>query len=154
MLRVISKDSTKPIYTALFSDGKNVVCTDSRRLHCAEMGEFIPSGLYRVVKNSTSEIVLDDKSAPEGTFPDYRQVLTERENWKDLSDWHRHTNGASTIYSIMSQRIKVNPGFVEDACKDHFHLQISLRADAFDPIQIRGDLGIAIIMPIQKKEIE
>ena len=151
LLKARSKDKTKPIFTCLFSDGENAVCTDSRRLHMIKLDRDIPAGLYDVITSTTNDIVLRESTVG-GQFPNYKQVLYEGEDKPvKLSVWNKLTNGARTLFDIMSKGICVNPQYIKDACEDTGELTFHSAGDV-SPIQITNDFGIAIIMPIQVKK--
>ncbi len=151
LLKARSKDKTKPIFTCLFSDGENAVCTDSRRLHMIKLDRDIPAGLYDVITSTTNDIVLRESTVG-GQFPNYKQVLYEGEDKPvELSVWNKHINGARTLFDIMSKGICVNPQYIKDACEDTGELTFH-SADGEGPIQITNGFGTACVMPIQVKK--
>jgi len=151
LLKARSKDKTKPIFTCLFSDGENAVCTDSRRLHMIKLDRDIPAGLYDVITSTTNDIVLHESTVG-GQFPDYKQVLYEGEDKPvKLSVWNKYMNGARTLFDIMSKGICVNPQYIKDACEDTGELTFH-SADGGGPIQITNSFGTACVMPIQVKK--
>ncbi len=151
LLKARSKDKTKPIFTCLFSDGENAVCTDSRRLHMIKLDRDIPAGLYDVIASTTNDIVLHESTAG-GQFPNYKQVLYEGDDKPvKLSVWDKHMNGARTLFDIMSKGICVNPQYIKDACEDTGELTFH-SAGGGGPIQITNSFGTACVMPIQVKK--
>ena len=148
LLKARGKDKTRTIFTCLFSDGENAVCTDSQRLHMIKLDRDIPAGLYDVITSTTNDIVLCE-STVDGQFPNYKQVLYAGEDEPvKLSVWNKHMNGARTLFDIISKGICVNPQYIKDACEDTGELTFH-SADGRSPIQITNDFGTACIMPIQ-----
>lgn len=149
VLRAKSNNRFKPVYTCLFSDGKNVVCTDSFRLHSIKLVRDVPEGLYDVVVSTAKEIVLE-KSIVNGQFPDYKKVLyKEKSNSRPLRVWDTRSNGARTLFDIMSQGVCINPEYIKHACENSRELKIIISESATEPIQITNDFGIAVVMPMR-----
>ena len=151
LLKARDKNKMNLIFTCLFSDGENAVCTDSRRLHMIKLDRDIPAGLYDVITSTTNDIVLHESTVG-GRFPNYKQVLYAGEDEPvKLSVWNKHMNGARTLFDIISKGICVNPQYIKDACEDTGELTFH-SAGGGSPIQITNDFGTACIMPIQVKK--
>jgi len=153
VLRAKSSNPIKLVYTCLYSDGENVVCTESHRLHMIGLTmNKVPAGLYDVV--STAKEILLIESKIDGLFPDYKQVLYKgAEKAAKLSPWIKSSNGATTLFDIMSKGFCVNPEYIKDACADCVDLQIIYHNidNSMTPVQIFNDFGIAVIMPLEVK---
>lgn len=149
VLRAVSKDLIKPVFTKLLSDNGVIVGCDSRRLHTASV--TIPDGFYDVIKNTASEIILE-LGELDGQYPPYEKVLcSDRENFVPLDKFDaKYTGGAKTLFQLAQAGFCLNTHFVEDACKDMQELRVSF--GAFDaPVVITNELGRAVIMPIATK---
>ena len=150
LLKARSGDTIKPVFTCLYSDGKNAVCTDSHRLHVIKFEREIPEGLYDVVQ--TSKEIIISASEIDDPFPNYKQVLYKgKDKPVKLSVWDKRMNGARTLFDIMSKGICVNPQCIKDACEDTGELTFH-SADGGGPIQITNSFGTAYVMPIQVKK--
>ena len=150
VLRAVSKDPIKPAFTKLLSDKGVIVGCDSRRLHTAEV--TLPDGFYDVIKNTASEIILEQTEF-DGQYPNYKQVLcSDRENFVPLKKFDsKFTGGAQTIFQIAQAGYCVNTNFIEDACKDAGDMRVSFGEGADSPVVILNELGRAVIMPIAIK---
>jgi len=149
VLRAVGKDPIKPAFTKLLSDNGVIVGCDSRRLHTAAV--TLPDGFYEVIKNTASEIILEQTEF-DGQYPNYKQVLcSDRENFVPLKKFDsKFTGGAATIFQIAQAGCCININFVEDACKDAGDTKVSFGESAVDsPVVILNDLGRAVIMPIK-----
>lgn len=149
VLRAKTDDPFIPVFTCLFSDGKNAVCTDSRRLHIITLIRDVPDGLYDVIMSTAKEIILE-KSTVDGQFPDYKEILYKGKiDSQPLSVWSKRSSGARTLFDIMSKGVCVNPEYVKHACDDGGELKVIIPKLATSPVQITNDFGIAVIMPIR-----
>ena len=162
VLRAKSSDSIKSLFTCLFSDGENAVCTDANRLHTIKLERELLAGLYDVITSNTKEIVLNE-STVDGQYPNYKQVMyKEKVNSQPLNEWNKRIHGASTLFDIMSKGICINPEYVKHACEDCGELKVIIPDPekviipelATSPVQITNNFGIAVIMPIQAKVAE
>ena len=58
LLKARDKKKMNLLFTCLFSDGENAVCTDSRRLHMITLDRDLPAGVYDVITSTNNDIVL------------------------------------------------------------------------------------------------
>ena len=146
-----AKDKTKPAFMGLYSDGENIVCSDSRRLHFAPVK--MQEGLFEVIKNTAAEIVLGEQI--DGQFPNYKQVIPCLDGIEPvkLAPWSKwHNSGASTAhYQIAAAGVCVNYGYLEDAIKDT-ESRITYITGPKSAVVIQTNLGTALVMPIEVKE--
>lgn len=149
VLRAISKDPVKPVFTKLFSDGENIVASDSNRLHLAPVK--IPAGLYDVIKNTAQEIIITESDL-DAQFPDYKRVVPSgRPDPVALADYDaKYSGGARCIFQLFSAGVCINTHFIEDACKDNCGAKASIAGEK-EPVVISSDLGTAVIMPIKTR---
>lgn len=150
-----AKDKTKPAFMGLYSDGENVVCSDSRRLNYAPLK--MEAGLFEVIKNSSSEIILGEQI--DGQFPNYKRVIPCLDGIEPikLNHWSGvYGAGASSAhYQLALAGVCVNYGYLEDAIKDAIkdtEERLTYVTGAESPVVIKTDLGTAIIMPINIKQ--
>ena len=153
VLRAVSKDPIKPAFTKLFSDNGVIVGCDSRRLHTAPVA--LPDGFYEIIKNTSTEIILEQTDF-DGQYPNYKQVLcSERENFVALKKFDsKFTGGAQAVFQIAQAGYCANINFIEDACKDAENTRVSFGDAADSPIVIISELGRAVIQPISIKPEE
>ena len=146
-----TKDRRKPYFMGLYSDGENIVCSDSRRLHFAPVK--LQEGLFEVIKNTASEIILGEQIDVQ--FPNYKQVVPSLDdiNPIKLAPWSSaHNSGASAAhYQLAVAGVCVNYGYLEDAIKDT-ESRITYVTGQKSPVVIKTNLGTAIVMPIEVKD--
>ena len=148
VIRAVSKDKCKPVFTRLYSDGGNIVGGDSHRLHIAPAPENIPDGFYDIIKNTAQEIILEP-SAVDGQFPKYKQVIPSgRPDPVELAVYDAKTGGARCVFELFTAGVCLNINYIADACKDNYGMTVSVAGDA-EPVVISSALGTAVIMPIQ-----
>ncbi len=79
VLQAQSKEDIKEVFTLLYVDDENLVCTDSKRLHlCSKKDIFddMEKGFYSIEKCNTKEITLIKiEEEKEPIFPIYKQVI-------------------------------------------------------------------------------
>ena len=140
-----AKDKTKPAFMGLYSDGENVVCSDSRRLNYAPVK--MEAGLFEVIKNSSSEIILGEQI--DGQFPNYKQVIPCLDGIEPikLNPWSGVVGASSAHYQLALAGVCINYGYLEDAIKDTDERPTYVLG-AKSPVVIKTSLGTALIMPI------
>lgn len=144
-----TKDKTKPSFMGIYSDGVNIVCSDSRRLNLAPVK--IKAGLYEVIKDSSTEVILGEQI--DGQFPDYTQVIPKLDAPIKISNWIKLYNfGASkAFYQLAVAGVCVNYSYLDDAIRDAENPLAHITGEK-SPVVITHDLGTAVIMPYIIKE--
>jgi DNA polymerase III sliding clamp (beta) subunit (PCNA family) len=164
ILRAVSKDKIKPIFCGLCveaqKDKTTIVASDSHRLHMATIDKIdLLDGTYEIVKATKSEIVLGDLI--DGQFPNYKQVLFKTSNESFKITFNELCGGAQAMYTLARRGVCIHPNYVKDAIIDNMNCVAAIKADipnekcdSISPVMFSGDLGVAVVMPIQMKKEE
>ena len=144
-----AKDKTKPSFTGLYSDGENIVCSDSRRLHFAPVK--MQEGLFEVIKNSASEIILGEQI--DGQFPNYKQVIPSLDGIEPIKirAWSNNAGASTAHYQIAAAGVCVNYSYLEDAIKDTESRTTYVTGPKSAAV-VQTNLGTALVMPMEIKE--
>ena len=115
-LKARETDKNKPVFTGVYVDEENIVCSDSRRLHLISNHNVgLVSGLYEVIKYTKSEIVLGDQI--EGRFPPYKAVLKDIKEKNEIKlSCGSHDDLLSKNICLLSRAgVCLNVEYVRDA---------------------------------------
>lgn len=119
VLQARSTDDIKEVFTFLYVDDENIVCTDSKRLHlCSRKDDFLSDmekGLYAVEKCTTKEITLI-KVEQEFCFPNYKQVIPscDAEVIEEINLNHKEEISFSKSLYKIYQKCFINYKFIKD----------------------------------------
>lgn len=149
VLRARDAKAIQPAFTGLYSDGVNIVCSDSRRLAFSPV--VMPFGLFEVIKDTASEIILGEQI--DGQFPDYKKVVPEVADAPliRLRGVNKISSASSALYWIALAGACVNYSYIDDALKDTEYADAYVTGE-ISPCVIKTNLGTHIIMPIQVKK--
>ncbi len=155
-LIAVSKHNTNYTLNAVLVEDGWMVAIDGRRLHKARILESIENGLYSIVSNKASEVVLE--SGAEGKFPNYRMFIpTEGEivRWEveaGVSAWkHFVAQYAHKFYP----ETMIDPELAEDTVGET-GWKVST-PKALHPVVLESNDGeyfqrVAVIMPMRVRD--
>ena len=141
LLRARGTDRNEPVFTGVYFDEENIVCSDTKRLH------LIPNttdtrGLLSVVVNTAKEIILDGDI--QGQFPPYKAILPKKQN----NVITLKSSPSVAMFQIAQKNVCVNFKFLEDALDDFGPAKCVFIDEPRAPIVITGETKTAIIMPL------
>lgn len=156
-----SKDKIIPIFAYIYVDDENVVCTDSRRLHILKKEDFTcffeKNGFYEVIKATKKEIILNYAGDVNeiGVFPNYNQVLWEKEDASKSIEitFSEASAGAIAFYRIMHDlEFCLNPDFIYDAIGwTDAEWTVRRKESYMSSVIFESGVMTAVIMPILVK---
>jgi hypothetical protein len=139
-------------YNQLFINDGDIVCTDGRRLHLYKTDAIFENGVYEIIKNTKSKIVLNKLDSPI-PFPNYKSVIPDITGKEaDLEfDVIRITKDAClALYKIIKQcDVCLNIDFIKDACShdaSFFYATGPLNQVLF---KFHNETCLAVIMPLR-----
>ena len=149
VLRARDAKAIQPAFTGLYSDGVNIVCSDSRRLAFSPV--VMPFGLFEVIKDTASEIILGEQI--DGQFPNYKETIPDLAGVEAIEARPATKAAGASIahYQIACAGACVNYLYLEDAIKDTEKAEAYVTGE-MSPCVIKTNLGTHIIMPIQVKK--
>lgn len=169
-LQARSADKIKPIFSALFVDEDNFICTDSRRLHIFTSQEFketnnFENGLYEVISGKGKELIFEKLPEDFGQFPNWKQVMPKETEEITVVNGCKNTCNARAISKIYTSFYKLfpdssicfNPQYVFDVVHSpQYEFSVNTKnpggEDLISPILFNYENVLqAVIMPIQSR---
>lgn len=151
-----------PIFTLLFVDEENLICTDSKRLHLFTKTKEeliqLKNGLYEVIECNTSKIILSLCEDQNQKFPNWKQVIPEKTLTKASQNiiWNP-TLGISKAITILLRAINetnyININYLKDILQpitksNAQEFEIFLPKEKYKPILFTSKQRKAVLMPI------
>ena len=109
----------------VLNDGDLWWATDGHRLHCLDLDGFGAPGVYKVIKNTKSQTILQKADKPLREYPNVNMVWPEHHNFSKLfhycPDDQSHVSGTfAGIVRAMPEDQILNYDYVSDVLCDDF----------------------------------
>lgn len=138
-------NGTKPALNYVCVNKNEIVTTDSRRLHLIKNDYNLKDGLYEVIKNTKTIIILRRDPNADCTYPNYQQVIPTEYKIL-LKDWYNSISGLTNLIRALDVSVTINPAFINDL---YMNFDIVGTAGPQLPILFKSDTHSAIVMPIK-----
>jgi hypothetical protein len=133
----------------VLNDGKFWWATDGHRMHKLDLDGFGDPGVYKVVKNAKTQVILQKVDNDAGEFPNPDCVWPDTKDTTRVLCYHGAISKAySDIIRAMDNTLCLNFHFVEDVLCDDFMAFIPRNSNA-GPITFQNGTKSAIIMPMR-----
>lgn len=143
-----SQDPRKHVTHLLIKDGK-LTATDGSRLHHVDLDGFGTDGLYRVLKRTKSEIVIQQIDE-EFNYPDFEDLLTITPGSTAVECPISDTGEYSSAYALILRKMEANTlqyKFVADILSIDDCFTAHVNEDGNKPVHFENGNKIAIVMP-------
>jgi hypothetical protein len=139
-------------YDKLYINDSDIVCTDGHRLHLYKTDAIFENGVYEIIKNTKSEIILNkiESSIP---FVNYKSVIpdiTGKEADLEFDSIRITKDACLALYRIIKHcDICLNIDFIKDACSHNasfFYATGQLNQVLF---KFHNETCLAVIMPLR-----
>ena len=149
--KAIDGKNGRPVLTMLKIERTDIdkvwaYAMDGYRLHIADISQYplIPEGLYTVIKNIKSEMILQ-KEETETAYPDIWQLIPNSP--KILSDIGNGFKAAiAHVVRALPNKITVDPQYIEDIKPDE-HEWSMWHDGGTTPVGFKNETLCAVIMP-------
>ena len=134
-------------HTHILNDGENWYCTDGKRMHVIKNDGF-KSGVYEVIKNNKSQVILVETDKNASCFPDMKAVIPNIDNAKKIVCNENHiSHSYARIIRAMNPERCFQFKYLEDVLVDNdFTCYI---AGDNEPLTFKSENKFAMIMPMR-----
>jgi hypothetical protein len=130
----------------VLNDGEHWYSTDGHRLHKIDMDGFGAPGVYKVIKNTKTRIILEKTEKTADVFPNMQSVFPYLTDAKEIDCQEKSPYIAyANIIRAMADNKTLNYHFLEDIFCDNFTAYIT---DSMKPIVFKNGTKTALIMPM------
>jgi hypothetical protein len=130
----------------------SIVCTDGRRLHIFKMENDYEQGLYEVVLNSGSRILLL-KSDTDTKFPDYKSITPSHKDYFKSFCCHEPEQSTAFVCACLGKKdIIANQKYVLPIMNIEETFDVFFK-DCEHSIHFVSEKYEAVIMPLSKQEM-
>ncbi len=135
----------------VLNDGDFWWATDGHRLHGLDLDGFGTPGIYKVIKNTKGQIILQKTDKPLREYPNVNVVWPEHHNFSELfhycPDDQSHVSGSfAAIIRRMPEDQILNYNYVSDVLCDDFTCYIYNEPNL--PVAFENSNKLALIMPM------
>jgi len=143
VMKAVDFNDTTPMARVLKIECESIIATDGHRLHIYRPEEGYPAGIFKILLRQRNQLIFAQTT--DVKFPDYRKIIPDYSDWKEIQIWDQVERTYATLIRNMKENNGLNFEYVRDVVPVD---KMFIGEDPTGPVLFEGFRKMALVMPM------